>query len=94
MPPFSTKFISDSELADIYAYLASIKTPAPVKSIPLLNDLPRARTPFQKYAPREQIPEIRELDLNPIFGLPPGEGCSVVDDRIRVRDYRAKGLCT
>ena len=32
----------------------------------------------------EDIPEIRELDLNPIFGLPPGEGCSVVDARIRV----------
>jgi acyl-CoA synthetase (NDP forming) len=32
----------------------------------------------------EDIPEVRELDLNPIFGLPPGEGCSVVDARIRV----------
>src|SRR5437870_1272944 len=27
MPPFSTKFISDSELADIYAYVASIPPP-------------------------------------------------------------------
>jgi acetyl coenzyme A synthetase (ADP forming)-like protein len=32
----------------------------------------------------EDVPEVRELDLNPIFGLPPGEGCSVVDARIRV----------
>ena len=32
----------------------------------------------------EDIPEIRELDLNPIFALPPGEGCAVVDSRIRV----------
>jgi acyl-CoA synthetase (NDP forming) len=32
----------------------------------------------------EDIPEIRELDLNPIFALPPGQGCSVVDARIRV----------
>ena len=38
MPPFSAKFISDSELADIYAYLASIPAPPPVKSVPLLND--------------------------------------------------------
>lgn len=38
MPPFSEKFISDSEIADIYAYLASIAEPPPVKSIPLLND--------------------------------------------------------
>jgi mono/diheme cytochrome c family protein len=35
MPPFSTKFISDSELADIYAYLTSI--PAPPKNVPLLE---------------------------------------------------------
>jgi acyl-CoA synthetase (NDP forming) len=32
----------------------------------------------------EDIPEIRELDLNPIFALRPGEGCAVVDARIRV----------
>lgn len=37
MPPYSEKFISDSELADIYAYLASIPPPAPVESIPLLS---------------------------------------------------------
>jgi acetate---CoA ligase (ADP-forming) len=32
----------------------------------------------------EDIPEIRELDLNPVFAMPPGKGCSVVDVRIRV----------
>jgi acetyl coenzyme A synthetase (ADP forming)-like protein len=32
----------------------------------------------------EDIPEIRELDLNPIFALAPGQGCAVVDCRIRV----------
>jgi acetate---CoA ligase (ADP-forming) len=32
----------------------------------------------------EDIPQIRELDLNPIFALPPGQGCAVVDARIRV----------
>jgi len=32
----------------------------------------------------EEIPEIRELDLNPIFGLPPGQGCLVADARIRI----------
>jgi acyl-CoA synthetase (NDP forming) len=32
----------------------------------------------------EDIPEIRELDLNPLFALPPGQGCTVVDARIRV----------
>lgn len=32
----------------------------------------------------EQVPEIVELDLNPIFAYPPGQGCSIVDARIRV----------
>lgn len=32
----------------------------------------------------EEIPEIGELDLNPIFALPPGQGCIIVDARIRI----------
>ena len=32
----------------------------------------------------EEIPQIVELDLNPIFALPPGQGCQIVDARIRV----------
>jgi hypothetical protein len=32
----------------------------------------------------EEVPEISELDLNPVFALPPGSGCSIVDARIRV----------
>jgi mono/diheme cytochrome c family protein len=37
MPPFSTKFISDAELADIYAYLMSIAEPPATATIPLLS---------------------------------------------------------
>ncbi len=33
----------------------------------------------------EEIPEIRELDLNPVFALAPGEGCRIVDARIQVQ---------
>jgi acyl-CoA synthetase (NDP forming) len=32
----------------------------------------------------EEIPDISELDLNPIFALAPGQGCRIVDARIRV----------
>jgi acyl-CoA synthetase (NDP forming) len=32
----------------------------------------------------EGVPEIRELDLNPVFALPPGQGCRIVDARVRV----------
>jgi acyl-CoA synthetase (NDP forming) len=32
----------------------------------------------------EDVPEIRELDLNPLFAMPPGEGCVAVDARIRI----------
>jgi mono/diheme cytochrome c family protein len=37
MPPYSVKAISDTDLADIYAFLRSRPEPAPAKSIPLLN---------------------------------------------------------
>ncbi len=33
----------------------------------------------------EEIPEIAELDLNPLFAFPPERGCRVADARIRVR---------
>ncbi len=36
-----------------------------------------------------EIPEISELDLNPIFALPPGQGCRIVDARIRVESPQA-----
>jgi acyl-CoA synthetase (NDP forming) len=32
----------------------------------------------------EEIPQISELDLNPVIALPPGHGCQIVDARIRV----------
>jgi acyl-CoA synthetase (NDP forming) len=33
----------------------------------------------------EEVPEIGEIDLNPIFALPPGGGCQIADARVRVR---------
>ncbi len=32
----------------------------------------------------DEVPQITELDLNPLFALPPGQGCRIVDARIRV----------
>lgn len=32
----------------------------------------------------EAVPAIRELDMNPIIASPPGQGCRIVDARIRV----------
>ena len=37
MPPYVSKVITNAELADIRAYLATIPEPPAVKSIPLLN---------------------------------------------------------
>jgi mono/diheme cytochrome c family protein len=37
MPPYRQQFLSDQELADIYAYLSSIKPSPEAKDIPLLN---------------------------------------------------------
>jgi acetyl coenzyme A synthetase (ADP forming)-like protein len=33
----------------------------------------------------EEVPEISELDLNPIFAMPSGKGCIIADARIHVR---------
>jgi hypothetical protein len=32
-----------------------------------------------------EIPEIAELDLNPVIALSPGKGCRIVDARVKVR---------
>src|SRR5581483_3554297 len=37
MPPFHAEILSDSDLADIYAYLESRPQPRPVSEIPLLR---------------------------------------------------------
>ena len=37
MPPYTAKVVSDKDLADIYAFLQSVKQPPAVKEIPLLK---------------------------------------------------------
>lgn len=37
MPPFHAEILSDSDLADIYAYLESLPKPRPADDIPLLR---------------------------------------------------------
>jgi acyl-CoA synthetase (NDP forming) len=32
----------------------------------------------------EELPQITELDLNPVMALPPGRGCQIVDARMRI----------
>jgi hypothetical protein len=39
----------------------------------------------------EAIPEISEIDLNPIFALPEGQGCQIVDARIRIELLQRTG---
>jgi len=36
-----------------------------------------------------EVPEIVELDLNPVMALAPGHGCRIVDARVRVRASRS-----
>jgi ubiquinol-cytochrome c reductase cytochrome c subunit len=37
MPPYTSKVMSDKEVADIYAFLLTIPPPSPVSTIPILN---------------------------------------------------------
>ncbi len=38
MPPYAPRYLADAELADIYAYVASIKPGKKASEIPLLKD--------------------------------------------------------
>jgi len=65
-----------------------------IRGLPLLQGY-RGHAPADVDALRElllrvsrlavDLPEIAELDLNPVIALPPGHGCRIVDARIRVR---------
>jgi ubiquinol-cytochrome c reductase cytochrome c subunit len=37
MPPYTAKVVSDKDLADVYAFLQSVKVPPPVDNIPILK---------------------------------------------------------
>ncbi|MDO8793067.1 MAG: acetate--CoA ligase family protein, partial [Vicinamibacterales bacterium] len=64
-----------------------------IRGLPLLKGH-RGRAPADMEALRdvllrvsrlaEEVPEISELDLNPVIALAPGNGCRIVDARIRV----------
>lgn len=36
----------------------------------------------------EEVPEIGEIDMNPVFALPEGQGCRIADARVSVRTAR------
>ena len=65
-----------------------------IRGLPLLNgyrghpaaDLEALREMLLRVSRlASEVPEISELDLNPVIALPPGHGCRIVDARIRVR---------
>jgi acyl-CoA synthetase (NDP forming) len=68
-----------------------------IRGLPLLQGY-RGHPPADLDALREvllrvsrlavDVPEIAELDLNPVMALAPGHGCRVVDARIKVRSPR------
>ena len=52
--------------------------------------MPLGRDPVRRRAKlAEEVPEMSELDLNPVFVLPPGAGCAVADARLLVRPATA-----
>jgi hypothetical protein len=56
----------------------------PAADLPALEDLL-----LRLSALVEAVPELQELDFNPILALPPGQGCVILDSRIRVADAPA-----
>src|SRR5262245_6966272 len=74
-----------------------------IRGLPLLQDC-RGHPPADFDALREmllrvsrlavEIPEVAELDLNPVIALSPGKGCRIVDARVKVRQPGAKATRT
>jgi acetyl coenzyme A synthetase (ADP forming)-like protein len=65
-----------------------------IRGLPLLQGY-RGHTPADLDALRDlllrvsrlavEVPEVAELDLNPVIALSPGQGCRIVDARVKVR---------
>jgi acetyl coenzyme A synthetase (ADP forming)-like protein len=72
-----------------------------IRGLPLLQGY-RGHAPADLAALRElllrvsrlatEVPEIAELDLNPVMALAPGLGCRIVDARVRVRARRSPSM--
>jgi acyl-CoA synthetase (NDP forming) len=71
-----------------------------VRSFPLLQGH-RGQPPVDIEALRElvlrvsvmctRVPEIHDVDLNPVIALPAGHGCRIVDARVKVGNARGRG---
>jgi acetyl coenzyme A synthetase (ADP forming)-like protein len=72
-----------------------------IRGVPLLGGY-RGHAPADLDAVRDlllrvsrlavEVPEIAELDLNPVIALPPGHGCRIVDVRVRARRASSASL--
>jgi acyl-CoA synthetase (NDP forming) len=57
----------------------------PAADIPALADI------LQRLSQLAQdLPEVAEIDLNPVMVLPAGRGCAIVDARVKVRPFRRR----
>jgi hypothetical protein len=74
-------------LVNLIELLCTAVFPALYTQILTLHQMPA----WEYYSLVEKIPEISELDLNPIFAQPPGQGCRIVDARIRVENLKGVG---
>jgi acyl-CoA synthetase (NDP forming) len=76
--------VTDVEASEMVREIKSAKLLEGYRSYPA-GDIPAVEEVIRRVsALADAIPEIREMDLNPVMVLAPGEGAKAVDARIRV----------
>lgn len=76
--------VSDVDAAEMVSRLRSARLLDGYRGIPAGDRAALIDVILRVSALVELVPELRELDLNPVKVLPPGEGAIVVDGRMRV----------
>jgi acetyl coenzyme A synthetase (ADP forming)-like protein len=77
--------LTDREAADMIRAIRGYRLLAGYRGQPAV-DLPALEEVLLRISRLvEELPEISEVDLNPIFALPAGQGCRIADARIQVR---------
>ncbi len=87
-PPFRVALLTDRDAAEMVRGIQGFRLLEGYRGRPPadLDAIEEVLLRLSRLA--EEVPEIGEIDLNPIFAFPPGAGCHIADARIRVRTAR------
>ena len=85
---FALAPLTDRDVADLVARSRAGRLLAGYRGRPAADVEALADVLSRVSALADAVPEIAEIDLNPVITLPAGQGCDLVDVRIRVARSR------